>query len=91
MTGRKFADQPDGRRVLATVLGNEKVDQVQGLSATAGRFADGDLLSILGPIVNNKPAGEVVRADETHSVRNGSIDRQALGQPPYLSGELTAD
>jgi hypothetical protein len=33
---------------LATVLGNDRVDQTLGLAATAGRFADGDLLSIRG-------------------------------------------
>ncbi|MDQ0784610.1 hypothetical protein QFZ64_000107 [Streptomyces sp. B3I8] len=64
---------------LATVLGNDKVDQALGLAATAGRFAD-DLLSILGHIADSKPAGEVVRADESHSVQNGTIGWQALGQ-----------
>ncbi|MGQ4365455.1 hypothetical protein [Streptomyces sp. SAS_272] len=65
---------------LATVLGNDKVDQALGLAATAGRFADDDLLSILGHIADSKPVGEVVRADEAHSVQNGTIDWQALGQ-----------
>ncbi|WTE91137.1 hypothetical protein OH767_04865 [Streptomyces sp. NBC_01614] len=65
---------------LATVLGNDKVDQALGLAATAGRFADGDLLSILGHIADSKPAGEVVRADEAHSVQNGTIGWQALGR-----------
>ncbi|MEH0483549.1 IS21 family transposase [Streptomyces scabiei] len=65
---------------LATVLGNDKVDQALGLAATAGRFADDDLLSILGHIADSKPAGEVVRADESHSVQNGTIGWQALGQ-----------
>ncbi|MFF1296366.1 IS21 family transposase, partial [Streptomyces sp. NPDC058296] len=65
---------------LATVLGNDKVDQALGLAATAGRFADDDLLSILGHIADSKPAGEVVRADEAHSVQNGTIGWQALGR-----------
>ncbi|MGW0856229.1 IS21 family transposase [Streptomyces sp. NPDC002690] len=65
---------------LATVLGNDRVDQALGLAATAGRFADDDLLSILGHIADSKPAGEVVRADEAHSVQNGIIGWQALGQ-----------
>ncbi|MGX1914827.1 hypothetical protein ACWIID_39310 [Streptomyces phaeochromogenes] len=65
---------------LATVLGNDKVDQALGLAATAGRFADDDLLSILGHIADSKPVGEVVRADEAHSVQNGTIGWQALGQ-----------
>ncbi|MFB6784398.1 hypothetical protein ACFCX0_45835 [Streptomyces sp. NPDC056352] len=65
---------------LATVLGNDRVDQALGLAATAGPFADGDLLSILEHIADSKPAGEVVRADEAHSVQNGTIGWQALGQ-----------
>ncbi|MGW7063604.1 hypothetical protein ACWGHM_34605 [Streptomyces sp. NPDC054904] len=65
---------------LATILGNDRVDQALGLAATAGRFADDDLLSILGHIADSKPAGEVVRADEAHSVQNGTIAWQALGQ-----------
>ncbi|MFD6420457.1 hypothetical protein [Streptomyces sp. NPDC060198] len=43
---------------LATVLGNDRVDQTLGLAATVGRFADDDLLSILGHIADSKPAGE---------------------------------
>ncbi|MBB6350928.1 hypothetical protein FHU36_007500 [Nonomuraea muscovyensis] len=51
-----------------------------GLAAAAGRFADDDLLSILEHIAASQPAGEVVRADETHSVQSGTIGWQALGQ-----------
>ncbi|MFH8491954.1 hypothetical protein [Streptomyces longisporoflavus] len=65
---------------LTTVLGNDKVDQALGLAATAERFADTDLLSILGHLADSKPAGEVVRADESHSVQNGTIGWQALGR-----------
>ncbi|WP_405676448.1 hypothetical protein OG292_17475 [Streptomyces sp. NBC_01511] len=49
---------------LATGLGNDRVDQAPGLAATAGRFADDDLVSVLGHIADSKPAGEVVRAGE---------------------------
>ncbi|MFB7106418.1 hypothetical protein [Streptomyces hydrogenans] len=62
-----------------TVLGNDRVDQALGLAATDRRFADGDLLSVLGHIADNKPVGEVVRANEAHSVQNGTTGRQALG------------
>ncbi|UUU36737.1 hypothetical protein JIX56_46900 [Streptomyces sp. CA-210063] len=75
---------------LATVLGNDKVDQALGLAATAGCFADDDLLSVLGHIADSKSAGEVVRADEAHSVQNGTIGWQALGQPSPVPRELTA-
>ncbi|MGW1768206.1 hypothetical protein ACWCQL_29700 [Streptomyces sp. NPDC002073] len=53
---------------LATVMGSGSVDQALGLAATAGRFADEDLLSTLGHIAANRPDGEFVRADEAHSV-----------------------
>ncbi|MEU2860850.1 hypothetical protein ABZ672_21240 [Streptomyces mirabilis] len=65
---------------LATVMGSDSVDQALGLAATAGRFADDDLLSILEHLAANRPAGEFVRADETHSVQSGTIGWQALGQ-----------
>jgi hypothetical protein len=65
---------------LALVPEAAPPDQSLGLAATAGRFADDDLLSILGHLADSKPAGEVVRADEAHSVRNGTIGWQALGQ-----------
>lgn len=75
----------------ATFLGNDRVDQALGLAATAGRFADDDVLSILGHIADGKPAGEVVRAGEAHSVQSGTIGWQALGQPPHVPRELMAD
>ncbi|MEU9919405.1 hypothetical protein [Streptomyces sp. NPDC051001] len=76
---------------LATVLGYDRVDQALGLAATAGRFTDDDLLSILGHIADSIPAGEVVPADESHSVQNGTIGWQALSHPPHVSRELTVD
>ncbi|MFJ4188192.1 hypothetical protein [Kitasatospora sp. NPDC089509] len=65
--------------MLATVLGSTRVDQALGQAATAGRFADDDLVSILEHIAASKPAGQAVRADEAHSVQNGTIGWQALG------------
>ncbi|MFB6632158.1 hypothetical protein ACFCWY_19890 [Streptomyces sp. NPDC056362] len=58
---------------LAAVLGSDRVDQALGLAATAGRFAEDDIVSILEHIAVSKPAGQVVRADEAHSVQNGTI------------------
>jgi hypothetical protein len=65
---------------LTTVLGSGRVDQALGLAAAAGRFADDDLLSILEHLAASKIAGEVVRADEAHSVQSGTIGWQALAQ-----------
>jgi hypothetical protein len=39
----------------------------------------------------DKPVGEVVPADESHSVQNGTIGWQPLSQPPHISRELTVD
>ncbi|GHH25689.1 hypothetical protein [Streptomyces lanatus] len=76
---------------LATVLGSDRVDQALGLAATAGRFADDDLVSILEHIAASKPVGEIVRADEAHSVQSGTIVWQALGQQPTAARESTGD
>lgn len=68
----------------ATVLGSGRVDQALGLAAAAGRFADDDLLSILEHLAASKPAGEVVRADEAHSVQSGTTAGR-----PWASSEST--
>jgi hypothetical protein len=65
---------------LATVLGADKVDEALGLAAAAGRFGDEDLLSILDHLAANKPVGDLVRVNETHSVQPGTGGWQALGQ-----------
>lgn len=65
---------------LAAVLGSDEVGQALGLAAAAGRFGDEDLPSILDHLAANKPAGELVRADEVHSVQPGTSGWQALGQ-----------
>ncbi|MET9603349.1 hypothetical protein [Streptomyces sp. NPDC006459] len=65
---------------LATVLGNDRVDQPSDLRPRPDASPTNDLLSILGHIADSKPAGEVVRADEAHSVQNGTIGWQALGR-----------
>ncbi|MEV7953084.1 hypothetical protein [Streptomyces sp. NPDC088141] len=65
---------------LATVMGSDSVDQALRLAATAGRFADDDLLSILEHLAANRPVGEFARADEAQSVQSGTIGWKALGQ-----------
>jgi hypothetical protein len=76
---------------LATVLGSDPVDQALGLAATAGRFAEEDLVSILEHIGASRHVGRVVRADEAHSVQNGTIAWQALGRQQTTAGEPRAD
>jgi hypothetical protein len=65
---------------LAAVLGGARVDQALGLAAAAGRFGDEDLPLILDHLAANKPAGDVVRVDEAHSVQPGTGGWQALGR-----------
>ncbi|MGP3638575.1 Mu transposase domain-containing protein [Streptomyces sp. 24-1644] len=65
---------------LTTVLGADQVDQALGLAATAGRFADDDLPSILDRLAAHQSPGDLVRADEAHSVQPGTGGWQALGQ-----------
>ncbi|MER6982679.1 hypothetical protein [Streptomyces carpinensis] len=38
-----------------------------------------------------KPVGRVVRADEAHSVQNGTIAWQALGRQQTAAGDSMAD
>lgn len=75
----------------AAVLGSDRVDQALGLAAAAGRFAEDDLVSILEHIAAGKPAGQVARADETHSVQNGTIAGQAPGRQQTAVGKSLAD
>ncbi|MET8980076.1 hypothetical protein ABZX85_31180 [Streptomyces sp. NPDC004539] len=62
-----------------------------GLEAAAGRFAEDDLVSILEHVAAGKPAREVVRADEAHSVQSGTIGWQALGRQQAAAEESRAD
>jgi hypothetical protein len=65
---------------LAAVVGPERVDQALGLAAIAGRFAEGDLPSILDHLATTAPATDVVVASEAHSVQPGTGSWERLGQ-----------
>jgi transposase len=64
---------------LAAVVGAERVDAALGLAAIAGRFADGDLPSIIDHLAAERAPGEVVIADETHSAQPGTAGWARLG------------
>ncbi|MDX6395833.1 MAG: hypothetical protein QOJ73_6896 [Streptosporangiaceae bacterium] len=64
---------------LAAVVGAGKVDAALGLAAIAGRFADSDLASIIDHLAAEREIGEVVRADEAHSVQPGTSGWARLG------------
>jgi hypothetical protein len=65
---------------FATALGPAKVDQALGLAATAGRFDEHDLGSILDHLALRGDPGDLVRADETHSAQPGTSAWQRLGR-----------
>jgi transposase len=64
---------------LAAVVGAGKVDAALGLAAIAGRFADGDLASIIDHLAAERRIGEVVIADEAHSAQPGTCGWASLG------------
>ncbi len=57
---------------LAAHLGNEQVDAALMLAATAGRFDDCALTSIVDHLSAGRPQLELVRADENHSAQPGT-------------------
>lgn len=57
---------------LAAHLSNTQVDAALLLAATAGRFDDGALVSILDHLSAGRPQLELVRADESHSAQPGT-------------------
>jgi hypothetical protein len=64
---------------LAAVVGAGRVDEALGLAAIAGRFADGDLASIIDHLAAERAPGEVVIADEAHSAQPGTAAWARLG------------
>jgi hypothetical protein len=65
---------------LAAALGAGKVEEALGLAAIAGRFDDGDLVSILDHLATAGAPTDVVFADETHSVQPGTGPWGRFGQ-----------
>ncbi|GGA00513.1 hypothetical protein GCM10011359_31320 [Nesterenkonia alkaliphila] len=62
---------------LAKIHGTAEVDQALGAAATYGRFASGDLASLLGARASESRR----RADETRSLAQGTAGWGRLGQP----------
>lgn len=57
---------------LAALVGVAAVDEGLGIAATAGRFADGDLLSIVTHRASGANAAALTVADETHGLQPGT-------------------
>jgi transposase len=64
---------------LAAVVGARKTDAALGLAAIAGRFADGDLASIIDYLAAEQETVGVVIADEAHSAQPGTSGWARLG------------
>jgi hypothetical protein len=64
---------------LAKISGTAQVDEALGAAATFGRFATGDLASILTAATNRAGARA---ADETKSLTQGTAGRAAISRAP---------
>jgi transposase len=67
---------------LASLAGTAAVDAALGTAALAGRFGDGDLLSIAGYQAAGKAAGPVTIADEAYSAQPGTSAWAGFGTTP---------
>lgn len=68
---------------LAALFGTETVEKALGLAAVAGRFDDGDLVSIIERSrIHNTVIGafSAALADETHSTQPGIGAWEGLGR-----------
>jgi hypothetical protein len=68
-----------GALELAALVGVEQVDAALMLAATAGRFDDGALASIVDHLAAGRPQLELVHADETHSAQPGTSAWEVTG------------
>ncbi|WP_307829996.1 IS21 family transposase [Antrihabitans stalagmiti] len=77
---RKMGQAVELARVLGLGLGLERVDHALAVAATAGRFDDGDLVSILDHLGHEDSApSNVVAIDEAHSAQPGTGPWRRLG------------
>jgi transposase len=67
---------------LAALVGVGEVDIALGLAATAGRFAEDDLMSILQHRRHGSRPADLVVADESHSVQPGTSAWADFGRKP---------
>ncbi|WP_088801203.1 MULTISPECIES: hypothetical protein [unclassified Streptomyces] len=65
---------------LAALIGPAEVDLGLGLAATAGRFAEDDVMSIVQHRRHGTRPADLVVADETHSVQPGTSAWAGFGR-----------
>lgn len=76
---------------LAALVGAEPVDAALGVAATAGRFAEGDLLAIVQHRANGAPLTALVVADEQHSAQPGTSGWATFGTRPADAKQTTGN
>jgi hypothetical protein len=64
---------------LAKLYGAADVDRALGTAATVGRFAEGDLISILDHQSEHHNQAEPIRRSETHSLQPGTSAWSGFG------------
>jgi hypothetical protein len=65
---------------LAALVGATEVDRALGTAAMAGRFAEGDLASIVGHLAAHEAPEALVRATEVHSAQAGTGAWEGFGR-----------
>ena len=65
---------------LAALVGRERVEVALGVAATAGRFAEGDLPSILDHLAGREPSRMSTALDEAFSVQPGTGAWDSFGR-----------
>jgi hypothetical protein len=65
---------------LAALVGGERVEVALAEAAAAGRFAEGDLPSILDYLAGREPGGALTALDEAFSVQPGTAAWMGFGR-----------
>jgi len=65
---------------LAALMGAEPVDRALGIAALAGRFAEGDLVSIVEHLERADAVGDLVSADEAYCAQVGTAAWKGFGR-----------
>ncbi len=65
---------------LAALTSRAEVDAALGVAATAGRFAEDDLLAIVRHRAAGAPSAALIVADETHSAQPGTAAWEGFGR-----------
>ena len=65
---------------LAALTSRDEVDAALGIAATAGRFAEEDLLAIVRHRAAGSSSAELIVADETHSAQPGTAVWEGFGR-----------